>query len=856
MQNSNDTTVDVVIVGAGFAGMYQLYRMRQAGFRAVVIEAADDVGGTWYWNRYPGARCDVLTVDYSYSWDPELQKEWSWSERYATQPEILRYAQFVAEKHDLRRDIRFNTRVNSAGWDEEYRRWNVHTDSGWQISARFYVMATGCLSMPKVPDIPGKERFHGEAYSTGTWPHEAVDFTGKRVGVIGTGSSGVQSIPLIAEQAEQVVVFQRTPNFSVPARNGPIAAERLATWRADPQGYREGARWSEIGVPRERPMLSALAVSDEEREASYEAMWQEGELRAIGATYNDILTNPDANDTMRRFIHNKIRLTVKDPVVAEALCPTDHYVATKRPCLDTNYYETYNRANVQLVDLRKDPIATVTENGIDTQSQSHELDAIVFATGFDAMTGAIVGVDIRGCDGLSLRDAWADGPQTYLGLMSAGFPNLFMITGPGSPSVLSNMMVSIEQHVDLVSDTLITMRERDFDRIEPTQLAQEGWMQHNNEFAGITLMPSANSWYMGANVPGKQRVFLPYVGGVDRYRAACNEVVERGYLGFALDGPRGQQLNDGIIRELKPDAQVLLEAIAALGLPPIEDMGVEGARQFMIDSGAAMPSGPEVGEIVDGTLPGVDGSLLRYRLYQPPTAGPHPITVYFHGGGWVLGNAVTDDPLCRYLCLHSDSLVISVDYRHAPEARFPAAVDDGLAAINWVAEHAARLGGVPGKLAVAGWSAGGNIAAVTAQQARDAGGPAIAGQVLLCPATDGVERRPSHHDNADGLGLTLPLMDWFWDHYCDAADRDNPKASPLRAGGLSGLPPALVVTCQFDPLRDEGDAYVAALSAAGVAVEHLQCEGQIHTSVPAVDVVVTAEYAREAMTKALRNFLG
>ena len=846
--------VDVVIVGAGFAGMYELVRMRRAGFSAVVLETADDVGGTWYWNRYPGARCDILSVDYSYSWDPELQKEWTWSERYAAQPEILRYAQFVADKHDLRRDMRFNTRVASAEWNDDTHRWVVHTDTGDDITCRYYIMATGCLSMPKVPDIEGTDRFTGEVYFTSTWPHDGVDFTAKRVAVIGTGSSAVQSIPLIAAQAEQLTVFQRTPNFSIPARNGPISEVRLAPFLADPDAYREEARHSAAGVPHEAPTQGALMVSDEERTARYEAMWEAGELLGITGMFTDILSNAESNDTLRAFIHGKIRSTVNDPEVAEALCPTNHYIGTKRACLDTNYYETYNLPHVRLVDLRKDPISTITETGIDTANESFEFDAIVFATGFDAMTGAIVGVDITGRDGLTLKEKWADGPVTYLGLMTSGFPNLFMITGPGSPSVLSNMMVSIEQHVDLIADTLVHLREHDLDTIEPTELAETRWVQHSNEFADLTLMPTANSWYMGVNVPGKPQVFLPYPGGVGRYRATCDEVVERDYFGFVLDGPSGRSVNDGIIRELKPDVQVMLETMARMQLPPIESMGVDGARAFMEASGAMMPPGPDVGEIVDGTLPGADGSTLDYRLYRPATDGPHPIAVYFHGGGWVLGSATSDDPLCRYLCVNSNSIVVSVNYRHAPEARFPAAADDGLAAATWIADHAEELGGIPGLITVAGWSAGANVAAVTAQQAKLAGGPSIAGQVLLCPVTDGTTKRSSYFDNADGFGLTASVMDWFWDHYCEPADRGDPKASPLLADDLSGLPPALVITCQFDPLRDEGDAYAEALAGAGVSVQHLQCPGQTHTAIPAVGAMVTSEYARAAMAEALRSF--
>ena len=855
---SEHTDVDVVIVGAGFAGMYQLVQMRRAGFSAVVLEQADDVGGTWYWNRYPGARCDILTVDYSYSWDPELEQEWAWSERYATQPEILRYAQFVADKHDLRGDIRFNTRVESAEWSDDTRRWTIHTDNGDDVTAKFYVMATGCLSMPKVPDIEGTDRFRGEVYFTSSWPHDGVDFTGKRVAVIGTGSSGIQSIPIIAEQASQLTVFQRTPNFSFPAYNGPVAAERLEEYRRDPAAYRQAARESGIGVPVDRPELSALEVSDDERRATYEEVWQTGELAKL-APFNDIQTNPDANDTLRQFVHGKIREVVDDPEVAELLCPSNHYALTKRPCLDTGYFQTFNLPHVRLVDLHAQPITTITEAGVDvggSTPEQLEFDAIVFATGFDAMTGAIVGVDITGRDGLTLRDAWADGPMTYLGLMSVGFPNLFMITGPGSPSVLSNMMVSIEQHVDLITDTIDHLRSNDLDTIEPTPLAQERWVQHGNEFAGLTLAPTANSWYMGRNVPGKPQVFLPYIGGVGRYREICDEVVDRDYLGFVLDGAGGRQEHDGVIRPVKPDVALVLEAMAEMGLPPVETMSVPDARAFMEASGTASPPGPEVGEVVDGTLTGADGSDLEYRLYRPDTPGPHPIVAYFHGGGWVLGNHTSDDPLCRDMCVQSDAVIVSVDYRHAPEARFPAAADDGLAAVQWIAQHADDLGGASGRLAVAGWSAGANVAAVAAQQATANGGPTIAGQVLLNPVVDCDMTRPSYTENADGYVLTTPLMEWFWDHYCDPADRGDPKASPLHADDLSGLPPAMVITCQFDPLRDEGDAYAEALAAAGVPVRHLQCEGQTHTSVGAVGMVITSAYARAEMAQALRSFFG
>ena len=505
-----DRDVDVVVVGAGFAGLYLLYRLRRLGFSTTVLESAGDVGGTWYWNRYPGARCDIESIDYSYSFDPELEREWQWSERYATQPEILRYLGFVADKHDLRRDIRFSTRVESATWDGTESRWRVRTDHGDEMRCRFFVMATGCLSLPKTPDVTGVDRFRGESYYTARWPHDGVDFSGKRVAVIGTGSSAIQSIPIIAQQAAELTVFQRTPNFSRPAYNGPVSAAKRAAYAADPAAYREAARWSRAGVPMEYSQVRALQVSAAERLATYEAAYAAGDLIALGAVYADLGADPDANETVCEFLRGKIRSIVRDPETAEVLCPKDHFYGTKRPCLDTNYFETYNLPHVRLVDLRKDPIRTITEKGIDTASRSFAFDAIVFATGFDAMTGAIVAVDITGRDGLALADKWADGPKTYLGLMTGGFPNFFTITGPGSPSVLSNMAVSIEQHVDWVSNCFAYMRDAGTrGRSSRRRSAEAGWVQHVNDCADITLFPRANSWYMGANVPGSRACSCP-----------------------------------------------------------------------------------------------------------------------------------------------------------------------------------------------------------------------------------------------------------------------------------------------------------------------------------------------------------
>ena len=844
--------VDVVVVGAGFSGLYLLHRLRTLGFTTRVIDSAGDVGGTWYWNRYPGARCDIPTTDYTYSFDPELEEAWTWSEKYATQPEILSYLRFVADRYDLRRDITFSTKVTSAAWDEAAARWLVRTDTGEEIRCRFYVMASGCLSLPKAPEIAGHDRFRGEVYFTSTWPHEGVDFTGKRVAVIGTGSSGIQSIPLIAEQADRLTVFQRTANFSIPARNGPPSPERLAAIETDRAAYRGEAKTSRAGVPTEVTDIAGAWASDVVRRERFEAAWEAGELMGILGVFNDILSNPVSNEIVAEMIREKIRATVVDPETAEALCPKDHPFGSKRPCLDTNYFQTFNLPHVRLVDLRKDPIVSITESGIDTTDESFEFDAIVYATGFDAMTGPVVAVDIRGRDGLSLREKWADGPSTYLGLTTVGFPNFFTITGPGSPSVLSNMAVSIEQHVDWVAGCLADLRARRFDTIEPTPLAEAGWNQHVDDGASITLYPTANSWYMGANVPGKPRAFLPYVAGVDSYRATCDEVVERGYLGFALAGPAGSQCNDGVIRRLQVDVALLIKTMEELNLPPMESLPVAEARGLMQAIESVRPPGREVGEVVDGVLPGADGELA-YRLYRPPTAGPHPVVAYFHGGGWVLGSLDSDDSFCRDLCLGSDAVVVSVNYRHAPEARFPAAADDAFAAVQWIAAHAAELGGIPDQLAVAGWSAGANIAAVACQLSRDAGGPHIVGQLLLTPVTDGGMTTASYEENGLGYILTEPLMRWFWDNYAEPDDRSDPKASPLR-GDPADLPPALIVTAEFDPLRDEGRAYAEALAAAGVPVEYLEGRGQIHTSLTMTDVLPSSADLRARMGEALRGF--
>lgn len=849
--------VDVAVVGAGFAGLYLLHRLRKAGFSTVALDEAGDVGGTWYWNRYPGARCDIQTIDYSYTFDPELETAWTWSEKYATQPEILRYLGFVADRYGLRRDIRLKTKVTEARWDDASERWQLTTDNGAPVSCRHYIMATGCLSAPKPPEIDGVKDFKGEVYFTGRWPHDGVNLAGKRVAVIGTGSSAIQSIPLIAEQAAHLTVFQRTPNFALPAHNGPAPSDRMSLLQGDRAAYREQARQSMAGVPYPQQTVVSWQLTDAERRARFEEAWGKGDLVYIlTQLWADQAVDVEGNKLICDLIREKIAAAVKDPQTAAALMPDDHPFGAKRPCLDTNYYATYNRPNVTLVNLRQEPIKAITAGGIATARRSIDLDVIVFATGFDAMTGAIRAVHpITGRGGKSLSDVWAKGPETYLGLTVAGFPNFFMITGPGSPSVLSNMAVSIEQHVDWVVDRLAALREAGFTTIEPTETAQAGWGRHMADCSTLTLHRLANTWYTGANVPGKVQGLMPYTGGVGPYRSICDEVVSRGMLGFRLTGPYvAAQCNDGEVVRLQPDVRLVLNLLASLNLPPIESMGAAGARAFVNEFNKSRPAGRPIGEIVDGTLPGADGPL-PYRVYKPATPGPHPVVVYFHGGGWVLGDEQSDEPFCRDMVRRTGMMFVSVGYRHAPEHRFPTAAEDGYAATRWIAEHAGELGGKPGPVLVAGWSAGGNIAAVTCQLARDRGGPEIAGQLLICPVTDCTFDRPSYNDNATGYFLTLSLMYWFWDLYCSPADRTDPRVSPLR-GKVAGLPPAFVVTCEFDPLRDEGVAYAEAMAAAGVPVEQLQARGHFHSSFTMVDVVITGVPGRVQMAQALRRFAG
>ena len=529
-----DAVFDAVVVGAGFAGLYMLHRLRGLGFTARVYEAGSGVGGTWYWNRYPGARCDVESMQYSFSFSDELDQQWDWSEKYAPQPEILAYANHVADRFDLRRHIVFDTRVTAATFDDDAKCWHVETDRGDRVSAKFCIMAVGCLSATNHPQFEGRDNFRGPVYHTGEWPHQGVDFTGLRVGVIGTGSSAIQSIPIIAQQASSLTVFQRTATYSVPAWNEKLTPEYRAAIKADYPALRAKARARPTGFYFPFNMTPALEATPEERERQYEQAWQRGGLPFLGA-YGDLLFEQAANDTIAEFARRKIRGIVKDPATAELLSPGNVF-GCKRLCVDTGYFETYNLSHVRLVDVSKTPIERFTARGIAVDGVEYPLDAIVCATGFAAMTGSFDRIRITGRHGLTLAEKWQAGPRSYLGVASAGFPNFFTITGPGSPSVLASMIQAIEQHVDWMVDCMAHLRDIGAATIEPLQPYEDAWVEHVNEVSKVSLRSTCSSWYVGANIPGRPRVFMPYIGGFPVYVQKCNEVMTRAFEGFAIEG--------------------------------------------------------------------------------------------------------------------------------------------------------------------------------------------------------------------------------------------------------------------------------------------------------------------------------
>ncbi len=525
---------DAIIIGAGIAGLYQLYRLREAGLSVRVFETGSGVGGTWYWNRYPGARFDSESYSYGYSFSDELLQEWDWSEHFAGQPETERYLNHVADKFDLRGDIRFNTRVVAATYDEAANRWWVQTDDGRTGQTRFLITAIGILSAPFVPDFAGRDSFAGVSFHTSQWPKEPLDFSDKRVGVIGTGATAVQLITEIAENVGHLTVFQRTPNYCAPLRNGPIDPETQQGIKASYPQIFQKCRETFAGFVHDFDERSALEVSPEERNARYEELWAQPGFGKWLGNFSDIMTDLDANATFTEFVRDKIRKRVHDPAVAEKLVPKDHPFGTKRVPLESGYYEAYNRSNVLLVDLNETPLERITPKGVRTSATEHEFDVLIYATGFDAVTGAFDRIDVRGVGGQALKDKWADGPRTYLGLQVAGFPNLFTLVGPHNGATFCNLPRCIEQNVEWVTDCVRYMRAHDYACIAATPEAEDEWTDHVNELAEGSLLSTVDNWFVGANIPGKKRSFLMYTGGSPAYRKKCAEIAARGYEGFTL----------------------------------------------------------------------------------------------------------------------------------------------------------------------------------------------------------------------------------------------------------------------------------------------------------------------------------
>ena len=845
---------DVVVVGAGFAGIYAIHKFRdQLGLDVQGFEAADGVGGTWYWNRYPGARVDIESVHYSYSFDPALQQSWRWSEKYAAQPEILRYLNHCADRYDIRRSVRFSTQITSLGWDDEASLWEVSTSDGRRCRARWFLSGAGTLSVSKKADFPGVDDFRGRVLLTSNW-REEVDLSGLRVGIIGTGSSGIQAISEIAKVARQLVVFQRTPNFATPIGNAPTDPEEERADKARYEQIRAASRDHFLGVPYADVQPSALAVSAEARRAVYEDRWARGGFRLFIDSFGDVLTDSAANDTIAEFVRERIRERVSDPAVAELLCPKDHPYGTKRPPLETDYYEAFNRPATELVDVRANPIERVVAEGVRLADGTvHELDVLIMATGYDACTGPLLAMNVRGRGGLPLREVWADGPQTYLGLTVSGFPNLFIVTGPQSPSVLYNMPLAIEDHIDFAADAITWMRAHGHRVMDASAQAQRQWVHETNALAGMTLLPkSPSSWYLGANIPGKPRRVLVYLGGAPRYRAICANVQENGYRGFVCAADTAGLAHAPSAPALDPCLMFLAQALKAQGFTGFEAAGIDGSRAAIAGFTAMQRPAPLMARSEDRSY-GADPEQ-RLRIHVPPGDGPWPVVVYVHGGGFIGGDIEVVDEPARDLAVRVGAIVVTPTYRRAPAHRFPCAHDDVAAAWVWVREHIADFGGDPLRLALAGDSAGGTLAAATAMAAVQTG-VALRALLLIYPLCSPLADTPSKHTYAKGYVIETADLNWFGAQYLSSADQARDPRVTLDAGELSGLPPTLVLSNECDPLRDEAEQWALRAQAAGVDARSQRFEGLAHGAFWMSAAVFRCEEQREAAADFLRAHL-
>lgn len=820
--------VDVVVVGAGFSGLYAAHRLRNLqGLSIQCFEAGHGPGGVWYWNRYPGARCDFESIHYSYTFDDDLQREWRWTERYASQPEILAYLEHVADRFDLRGSYRFNTRVTSAQWDDDTKRWAVGTDDGTLTTARFFINAAGGFSVFKRNDFPGQEDFNGAVLHTSQWPAEGVDLTGKRVAVIGTGSTGIQVIQTIAEQVGELTVFQRTANFACPLGNRPLTDEDFQRAVAEFPKHREESRLRVCGAPYPPAVRSALVDSPEQRRRVFDQYYNGGGFRMLASTYYDLLFSPDANQTAADYIRDRIRQRVDKPEVAELLCPKDHPYGTKRATFETNYYEVFNLSYVHLVDARATPIIRITEKGIATTNREYEFDVIVLATGFDVGAGALARMGVVGRAGRKLTDHWAHGQRTYIGMATHGFPNLFHINGPQSAAALFNNPIAIEDSVEFVAKLIGHGDAHGHTAIEATDIAEGRYNDLVREVADATLFPTANTWYMGDNIPGKARTPISLFTGAPMYRAICAEVETAGYAGFSFGGD-AEPLPSLI--KLDGSAVFFLAGLMNMGVKPLEQCSVEEARATIESFTTMQLPVPSDVSIVSTRYP-IDGGKRNARIYRPADDGPLPVVIFIHGGGWIGGSLDSFDEPCAQLARRAGAVVVSPDYRLAPEHPFPAATDDTVAAVLWAAEHIAEFGGDPDRIAVGGESAGANLAAVAALRLRDEGGPRLRAQVLVTPPTDFLADTESRKIFAHGPILSMELAMRMGSLYLgDPANVMSPWASPARTEDLSGLPPTLVITMEVDPTRDEAEDYAHALSAVGVKTVCRRFDGLFHTA--------------------------
>ena len=846
--------VDAVIVGAGFSGLYATHRLRNLqGLSVQCFEAGEGAGGVWYWNRYPGARCDFESIFYSYTFDKDLQQEWRWTERFASQPEIQAYLEHVCDRFDLRRSYRFSTRVTSAVWDDDAQRWVVVSDDGSVTTARFFINAAGAFSVFKKNDFPGQDDFHGTVLHTSQWPAEGVDLAGKRVAVIGTGSTGIQVIQTIASQVGELTVFQRTANFACPLGNRPLTDEDFAQAVADFSRNRQESRNRIAGAPYPRAVRSALMDTPEERRKVYDQYYNGGGFRMLASSYYDLIVNPVANATAADYIRERIRERVHDPKLAELLCPNDHPYGVKRATFETKYYEAFNLPHVHLVDARTTPIVRITEKGIATTDHEYEFDVIVLATGFDVGAGALARMGVVGRGGRKLTDHWAHGQRAYLGMATHGFPNLFHINGPQSAAALFNNPLAIEDSVDFVGNLIGYLDSHGHTTTEVTDLAEDRYNELVREVADATLFPTATTWYMGDNIPGKPRTPLSLFTGAPMYRAICAEVETTGYAGFSFDGENRPP--SSLIR-LDGSAVFFLAGLLNMGVKPLEECSLEEARAAMESFTMMQLPVPADVSITETHYP-IEGGERTARLYRSATAdGPLPVVVFIHGGGWIGGSLDSFDEPCATLASRTGALVVSPDYRLAPEHPFPTATDDTVAVLRWAAEHVAEFGGDPDRMAVGGESAGANLAAVAALRLRDEGGPSLRAQVLVTPPTDFLADTESRKAFAHGPLLSMELAMRMGSQYLgDPANTMSPLASPARASDLSGLPPALVVTMEIDPTRDEAEDYASALAAAGVPTVCRRFDGLSHMAFSLSGAIPRAADIQEAIADFLKPLL-